>query len=184
MCGRFPGSQWGQGRLRRWHSVTFLRKMYAVPWQHCCSGELYDWQTSDHRIGADAISFAGLRRSGSAALAKFLTGEQQRAKLGWWTEFRWRTELGWCAALGRSGSTGARARASFRWIPLRRSAAGSSTAFAAGSPAAPSAVRQRPGPALGITSNGTASSGTARNGAGSAASHAEDGRLCDRSRTW
>ena len=182
--------------------------MYAVPWQHCCSGELYDWQTTDHRIGAHAISFAGLCRPGTAALAKFVTGEQQRSKLGWWTEFGWRTELrGWTelgrpgsagtgarASFGRiplglpasgspttvaPGSAGIRARAPFGWIPLRLSAAGSPTAVAAGRPAAPSTVRRQPGTALGVTSNGAAS-----NGAGSGASRATDGRICDSSRSW
>jgi len=167
--------------------VTFRRKISAVSWQACCSGELYDWQTSHHRVSVDAIRFAGLCRPGAAALAKFVTGKQQRSRLWWWTELRselgW-PELGWRAAVGRPGSAGTGARASFGWIPprlatigsplagsgpgtsfgwiplclsaLRSSAAGSPTTFAAGSRPS-SAVRRQSGTALGITANGTAS---------------------------
>jgi hypothetical protein len=117
----------------------FSRKICVVAWQHCCSGELYDCQTSDHRNGTHAFRVAGLW-PGAAALAVFLSGQQQRAKLGW-------TELGRRPGVAGAG-TGSPLRVSTIGGPTPFTA-GSRAATAPGSSAAASGIGWRSGSAIG-----------------------------------
>ena len=107
--------------------MIFLGKYVVVPWQHCCSGELYDWQISDPYRRDDAFGFFGLCGSGAAARSAFVTGRRRpklgRPKLG-------RTELRTPEFRGWSGLAGTSASSAFRRIPFGGSTVGSAAAFA------------------------------------------------------
>jgi hypothetical protein len=149
---------WTARRLSRSQSVIFLGKYVVVPWQHCCSGELYDWQISDPHRRDDAFGLFGLCGSGAAARSAFVTG-RGRPKLGR-AEFRTPEFRGW------SGLAGTSASSAFRRIPFGGSTVGSAAACAAcrctavpaaGSSAAATArgIRRRSGAATGHASKRT-----------------------------
>ena len=66
----------------------FSSKARECAWQHCCSGERYDWQTSDPRHRADAVGLSRVCGAGTSALAK----RGRRTKLRRRSEFgpEWR----------------------------------------------------------------------------------------------